>query len=145
MFFQRDKLNSEIIKLFEAFEKNPPINSVVVQQIANAIKLELPSDYLEIFSFMNGGEGFISNEYCRLYPLDELISLNESFSVKEFAPEILVFGSNGGGGSGVGLAIAISKQRRTSQSRRCFDSCGFTESNLITRSQPNLDYWDRWS
>lgn len=90
-------MNSEINKLFEGFEKNPPINSLEVQKIANAINFDLPSDYLEIFSFMNGGEGFIGNEYCRLYPLDELISLNESFSVKEFAPEIFVFGSNGGG------------------------------------------------
>jgi hypothetical protein len=96
-FLQRDKLNSEINKIFEGFEKNPPINSVEVQKIANAINFELPSDYLEIFSFMNGGEGFIGNEYCRLYPLEELIPLNESFSVKEVAPSIFVFGSNGGG------------------------------------------------
>jgi hypothetical protein len=90
-------LNTEISNFFEGFYKNPPINSMAIQQIVNVLKLGWPSDYLEVFSFMNGGEGFIGDGYCRLYPLDELISLNESFSVKEFAPEIFIFGSNGGG------------------------------------------------
>ena len=90
-------MNFEITKFFENFEKNLPIELVKIQEVAKAINLDLPSEYLEIFSFMNGGEGFIGDNFCRLYPLDELVSLNESFSVKEFAPEIFIFGSNGGG------------------------------------------------
>lgn len=90
-------MNLETTKFFEHFEKNHPIELVKIQEVVKAINLDLPSDYLEIFSFMNGGEGFIGDNYCRLYPLDELVSLNESFSVKEFAPEIFIFGSNGGG------------------------------------------------
>ena len=90
-------MNFEITRFFEDFEKNPPIELVKIQEVVKTINLDLPSEYLEIFSFMNGGEGFIGDNYCRLYPLDELVSLNESFSVKEFAPEFFIFGSNGGG------------------------------------------------
>jgi hypothetical protein len=97
MLIEGKRLNSEIAKFFEHFEKNPPIKSVAIQKIVKAINFELPFDYFEIFSFMNGGEGFIGDNYCRLYPLDELVSLNQSFSVKEFAPDIFIFGSNGGG------------------------------------------------
>jgi len=90
-------LNSQIIKFLEGFEKNLTIESAMIQQVIKAINLDLPSEYLEIFSFINGGEGFISDNYCRLYSIEDLMPLNESFSVKEFAPELFIFGSNGGG------------------------------------------------
>lgn len=90
-------MNSGITKLFEGFEKRPPLELAKIQEAVQAINLELPPEYLEIFSFINGGEGFIGDNYCRLYQLDELVLLNESFWVKEFAPEIFIFGSNGGG------------------------------------------------
>lgn len=92
-----DKLNTEITRLFKDFEKNPPIKSEAIQKILKEINLELPSDYIDIFLFMNGGEGFLGDNYCRLYPLDKLVSLNQTLSVKEFAPEIFIFGSNGNG------------------------------------------------
>ena len=60
-----DKLNSKIIKFFEGFEKNPPIELSQLQQVVKAINLDLPSEYLDIFLYMNGGEGFISDNYCQ--------------------------------------------------------------------------------
>jgi hypothetical protein len=66
----------------------------MIEQVIKRINLDLPLEYLEIFSFMNGGEGFIGDNYCRLYPIEDLIPLNEAFSVKEFAPELFIFGSN---------------------------------------------------
>jgi hypothetical protein len=38
---------------------------------------------------MNGGEGFINDNYCRLYAIEDLMPLNEAYSVKEFAPSLL--------------------------------------------------------
>ena len=94
---QRNKLNSQIIELIEGFEKNPSAELVVIQQVVRTLNLDLPLEYLDLFSFMNGGEGFIGDNYCRLYAIEDLMPLNEAFLVKEFAPELLIFGSNGGG------------------------------------------------
>ena len=90
-------MNSQIVKLIEGFEKNPAIEVEKIQQVVRAINLDLPSEYLEIFLLMNGGEGFIGENYCRFYAIEDLLPFNEAFSVKEFAPELFIFGSNGGG------------------------------------------------
>ena len=90
-------MNSQIIEFIEGFEKNPRAESAVNQQVVKALNLDLPSEYLNLFSFMNGGEGFIGDNYCRLYAIENLMPLNEAFLVKEFALELFIFGSNGGG------------------------------------------------
>jgi hypothetical protein len=90
-------LNSLIVKFFEGFQKNPPVESATIQQAVKATNLDLPSEYLDIFSFMNGGEGFIGDNYCRLYAIEDLQFFNEAFSVKKFTPDLFIFGSNGGG------------------------------------------------
>jgi len=93
----KDKLNPQIIEFIEGFEKNPSADLKMIQQIIKELNLDLPSEYLDLFSFMNGGEGFIGDNYCRLYAIEDLIPLNEAFLVKEFVPELFIFGSNGGG------------------------------------------------
>lgn len=90
-------MNPETAKFLEGFEKNLPTELSVIQEVVKATSLDLPSEYLEIFLRMNGGEGFIGNNYCRLYAIEDLIPLNEAFSVKKFAPRLFIFGSNGGG------------------------------------------------
>ena len=90
-------MNSQILQCIEKFEKNPIAETSTFQQVLSNLNLELPSEYLDLFSFMNGGEGFIGDNYCRFYPIEELMPLNEAFLVKEFAPELFIFGSNGGG------------------------------------------------
>jgi hypothetical protein len=45
----------------------------------------------------NGGEGFIGESYLILRSIEELISANAAYNVTEFAPQLFLFGSNGGG------------------------------------------------
>jgi hypothetical protein len=94
---QRHKLNPQIIEFMEGFERNPRAEPMVIQQVVKELNLDLPSEYLDLFSLMNGGEGFIGDNYCRFYALEDLMPLNEAFLVKEFAPGLFIFGSNGGG------------------------------------------------
>jgi hypothetical protein len=57
----------------------------------------LPTDYLSIIGEFGGREGFLGEEYLRLYRIEELVTLNFAYEVQTFLPEIVVFGSNGCG------------------------------------------------
>lgn len=59
--------------------------------------LSLPEDYLSIFTELNGGEGFVGEEYLILWKAEELIPFNKEYEVDQYAPGIFLFGSNGGG------------------------------------------------
>lgn len=57
----------------------------------------LPEDFLSVLSDVDGGEGFIGEEYLILWRADELIPFNKEYEVEKYAPGIFLFGSNGGG------------------------------------------------
>jgi hypothetical protein len=90
-------LNSEIIKFLDGFEKNPGVESALIQQVTQAVNLDFPLEYLGLFLHMNGGEGFVGDNYCRLYSIENLIPLNQAFMITDFAPGFFIFGSTGGG------------------------------------------------
>lgn len=46
----------------------------------------------------NGGEGTIGEDsYLRLWKIEEIIESNKGYSVEEFAPGLIIIGSDGGG------------------------------------------------
>lgn len=58
----------------------------------------LPAEYLEFLKRANGAEGFVGeNSYIMLWKVDELAHLNRAYEVNEYAPGLLIFGSDGGG------------------------------------------------
>jgi hypothetical protein len=84
-------------QLFVEFNKNPPASSEAIQAFKAASWVQLPEDYLEFLRECNGGEGFIGGAYAMLWRVEELLEMNEGYSVREFAPELFLFGSDGGG------------------------------------------------
>ncbi|MHC6526848.1 SMI1/KNR4 family protein [Vibrio splendidus] len=60
-------------------------------------QLGLPDDFLSIFAELNGGEGFVGEEYLILWKAEELIPFNKEYEADKYAPGIFLFGSNGGG------------------------------------------------
>jgi hypothetical protein len=58
--------------------------------------LNFPSDYLNFLLRTNGGEGLIGSEYLILWSIDDLITLNDAYSVDKFAPGLILIGSDGG-------------------------------------------------
>lgn len=60
-------------------------------------ELGLPDDFLSIFSEVNGGEGFVGEEYLILWKAEELIPFNREYETDKYAPGLFLFGSNGGG------------------------------------------------
>ena len=83
--------------LFNNFIKKAGADKEVALRACLTLNLHPPSDYLDALCFSNGGEGFIQQSYFRLYSIEELLSLNEAYQVRSFAPGLVIFGSNGGG------------------------------------------------
>lgn len=46
---------------------------------------------------MNGGEGFLGEDYLILWGAEELAQFNREYEVQEYAPGLVLFGSDGGG------------------------------------------------
>jgi len=76
---------------------NGPASFDQVSRDTASLGIRLPLDYLHFLCEHNGGEGLISKTYVRLWKADELRASNEAYEVKQNAPGILLFGSNGGG------------------------------------------------
>jgi hypothetical protein len=66
-----------------------------IEEIEKMIGVTFPLDYKEFMQHFNGGEGEIKNSYVVLWKADELIDFNEAYAVNEFAPGLVLFGSDG--------------------------------------------------
>ena len=47
-------------------------------------------------SFSNGAEGSIGQSYLVVWPADEIVELNQTYRVDDFAPGLVLFGGDGG-------------------------------------------------
>lgn len=57
----------------------------------------MPEDYLLFLQQANDGEGFIGPKaYLILWPVEQLVDINNSYRVSEYAAGLFVFGSDGG-------------------------------------------------
>src|SRR5215470_16204689 len=61
-------------------------------------KIELPSEYLDLLRFSNGGEGPLTLPplYFQLYGVQECIDLCLNQEIRDRFPTLVFFGSNGG-------------------------------------------------
>lgn len=80
------------------FAPNTPASSeAIAALVADVVPMELSSDYLAFLRRANGGEGFIGGRYVILWRAEDVIASNRDYQVGEFAPMLLLIGSNGGG------------------------------------------------
>ncbi|WP_342430147.1 SMI1/KNR4 family protein [Neobacillus sp. FSL H8-0543] len=75
---------------------NPPIDRNKVKKVESVLGVAFPDDYVEFITYTNGAEGSIDENYLVLWAIDEIIELNEGYSVYEFAKGLVIFGSDGG-------------------------------------------------
>lgn len=68
-----------------------------IQLTSDVLKAKLPGDYRAFLEATNGGEGMIGETYIMLWRIEELGKMNESYQVAEYAPGLLLIGSDGGG------------------------------------------------
>lgn len=57
----------------------------------------LPGQYKEFMAARDGGEGFVGDNYLVVWRIGELIEFNKDYQVAEFAPGLVLFGTDGGG------------------------------------------------
>ena len=80
------------------FNKCSPASLTQINAFSSQSGVNLPQDYTAFLRQSNGGEGLIGpNSYLILWSVEELVSLNEAYQVNEYAPGLLLFGSDGGG------------------------------------------------
>ena len=76
---------------------NEGASSEAIQAAIAALAQSLPSDYLQFLGEHDGGEGFIGDSYLILWKSGELATFNCEYEVEQYAPGIVLFGSDGGG------------------------------------------------
>lgn len=63
----------------------------------NKLDVRLPDDYRNFMIEHNGGEGCVGDfAYIKLWKIEEIVELNELYEVKEYTPNLIYFGSDGG-------------------------------------------------
>lgn len=79
------------------FNCNPPADAAAIHSFEAAADIKLPPDYVDFLRRTNGGVGFIGENYVHLWRIEELREFNRGYGADEFAPGLLLFGSDGGG------------------------------------------------
>jgi len=88
---------SNIDDILEEFNTNAGASADAVRTSAESLRMELPIDYASFLGHYNGGEGFIGETYLILWKAEELAEMNAAYQVDEYAPGLLLIGSDGGG------------------------------------------------
>lgn len=82
--------------LLARFAGNPAASLKTIEKVQQSLNLRLPKSYVDLMLTRNGGEGFIGRSYLVLWKIKELVPMNAAYHVAEFAPKLVLFGSNGG-------------------------------------------------
>jgi len=83
--------------LLKEFTKKDGAAADVIAEAETALQWSLPTDYKEFLEKINGGEGFVGENYLILWAAEELAQFNNEYEVQDYAPGLVLFGSDGGG------------------------------------------------
>lgn len=82
---------------FGGCKLNDPATEGAVVDLERETGFRLPLAYREFMLRSNGLEGFIGKRhYLVLWPVERIAELNAAYGVSEFAPGLLLIGSDGG-------------------------------------------------
>jgi hypothetical protein len=84
-------------KLFARFDAHPPASRDAVARCQSNLWFLLPADYVQFLAQMNGGEGFVGENYLMAWSVEDLIQHNKDYHVEQCTPGLFLFGSSGGG------------------------------------------------
>ena len=87
-------LNRDILMKLDTGE---PASSQLIQKAQTYLSVQFPPDYVEFFALTDGAEGDAGGQYLQLWSLEQLLESQTACGVAEFAPGLLLFGSDGGG------------------------------------------------
>ena len=91
-------MNPALAKLLEDTERAGRASEGAIAALLSYAGSDLPEEYLEFLRSTDGAEGPIGEYgFVRLYQTGDIPALNEEYRVPDFAPGLLLIGSNGGG------------------------------------------------
>lgn len=80
--------------MWKCFNFNAPYNGKRITEING---VPLPQNYMDFMTEHNGGEGDIGESWLVLFPIEELMEINDGYHIPECLPDHIIIGSNGGG------------------------------------------------
>lgn len=94
-------MNAELFDLSSltaGLRLNAPALTSSIKNAESELSFEFPRDYVEFLLLGDGGVGRVGDlSHAIFWKVEELFELNNAYEVAEYAPGILLFGSNGGG------------------------------------------------
>lgn len=86
-----------MIKFLGSVSKKEPASMEDIINVENDLNVKFPSEYIQFLQYSDGMDGVLpTNVYVSIWSIKELIGLNTGYEVNEFAPHLLLFGSDGG-------------------------------------------------
>jgi cell wall assembly regulator SMI1 len=89
-----DLINRDILSRLDTTEPAP---DQLIRKAQVQLSAQFPPDYLEFIALSDGAEGDARGQYLQLWPLKQVLESQAAYQVTEFAPGLLLFGSDGGG------------------------------------------------
>ena len=88
--------------------RKPGATEAQISKLSQLFEGRPPSDYIAFLQRSNGAEGPLGSEaYLAIWPADQVSELNKAYAVDEFAPGLVLFGTDGGN---TGYAFDTSKE-----------------------------------
>lgn len=75
----------------------PGANDAQLKILTESLPMSLPPDFISFLKFSNGAVGMLGDNYLEICQAEDIISLNEDYSVRMYAPGLILFGTDGGG------------------------------------------------
>lgn len=86
-----------MLSLTQNLKKKGPTSLLTIKQVEVSLEVIFPKDYKEWMLVSNGCSGEIGeNTFIQLWPISEIIKLNDLYQTSKFAPGLIFFGSDGG-------------------------------------------------
>jgi hypothetical protein len=89
-------MEDNIRKLIIGLRVKAGVSEEALVEVQSTLGLRFPKEYSDFLLFSNGAEGSIGKSYLSIWPLEDITTLNKAYAVNEFAPGLILFGSDGG-------------------------------------------------
>lgn len=90
-------IRNNIKKILSSVVTNTPTELFEIERTEEKIGIIFPDGYKELMLHSDGLEGSIGDSaYLVLWKLEEIFELNREYCVQEFAPGLVLFGTDGG-------------------------------------------------
>ena len=80
-----------------SFHRFDPATAEQLELLSRTTGKIFPAEIYDFLKMCNGGEGFIGEQFVRLYSVEQLMTFNPAYGLDEFMPGFVLIGSDGGG------------------------------------------------